>query len=262
MSGDALARIASVSEVFQTIGLRDEIFDSTMNRIGQSVLEVSEEHFDIFITLLKEYKVHTNIEKDLMILKTIIDQVPCVGNKYIAPAVKSRFSSIVKSGHKVRDIVKKLDVELKYKYDPYCTNIKRGDILIIIDDFIGTGETIEDCVRFYTKSGWDVIDIRVYTIAAMDFGIKYLINTLGLDAKAMFIHKKCFQIGYIFDSVNEKLKVYEDMERTLNFNHEFRGGHAGSEALLTVTRTPDNTLPVFWIDTPWSGGKWYAPFPR
>lgn len=58
------------------------------------------------------------------------------------------------------------------------------------------------------------------------------------------------------------LRIYDQIESHLSVAEEYKRGYEQSEALITLKRTPDNTLPIFWSRKDKDGTKWPAPFPR
>jgi len=54
----------------------------------------------------------------------------------------------------------------------------------------------------------------------------------------------------------------DKIESRLGNVNDFKHGYKMSESLVTMSRTPDNTFPVFWWDKCTTGSKWPSPFPR
>lgn len=47
------------------------------------------------------------------------------------------------------------------------------------------------------------------------------------------------------------------------FEQDYSFGYKESEALVTMTRTPNNTFPLYWFEAKLDkNNKWQAPFPR
>ena len=72
--------------------------------------------------------------------------------------------------------------------------------------------------------------------------------------------------SYIVDMKNlikileeSKSPVFILIEDALNVEEQFRFGFGGSANLITLIRTPNNSLPLFWLD---KGRSHNAPFPR
>lgn len=60
---------------------------------------------------------------------------------------------------------------------------------------------------------------------------------------------------------NEKnfREVMEMIENRIKVRGDFKFGYAGSEALIRMARTPNNTFPVYWLKNKKNP---HAPFPR
>ena len=57
----------------------------------------------------------------------------------------------------------------------------------------------------------------------------------------------------------QEKELLTQIENTLGVEEEFRLGFGGSANLITLIRTPNNSLPLFWLD---KGRSHTAPFPR
>ena len=68
------------------------------------------------------------------------------------------------------------------------------------------------------------------------------------------------QAQNILSSISPQEKeLLTQIEDTLGVEEEFRLGFGGSANLITLIRTPNNSLPLFWLD---KGRSHTAPFPR
>jgi hypothetical protein len=77
-----------------------------------------------------------------------------------------------------------------------------------------------------------------------------------------FIGSKGISDTYSGESLDEKIKIMLEIEKMIPGSTLFSLGYNQSEALITLTRTPDNTFPIFWKDHRKKGKKFKAPFPR
>jgi len=147
---------------------------------------------------------------------------------------------------------------LQYNFD------NKDSILILIDDFVGSGETaIEICneyINIETKTGKiSPSNIKVVSIASCIQGIKTVKDSLGIDV----ISALTFGRGISDDSEKEKVlaktEIMQSIEKILNVKPHFKFGYKQTEALITMLyKTPNNTFPVYWHET----GNKMAPFPR
>lgn len=193
---------------------------------------------------------------------------------YIAQLItpKDKVKDIVKSSARVvylfNETCLRFNAELsKYKFE-LITN--RAEItndyleanramLILADDYIGTGETARECVDdILTKNDISKEKIIVLSLVAQETGINNLTEA-GILAVAASIQKKGISDYYDHEVVGKKLELMNDIEKKLSVKEKYHLGYGQSEALVTMSRTPNNTFPVFWEE---NGNMKLAPFPR
>jgi hypothetical protein len=168
-------------------------------------------------------------------------------------------------------------IEYSHKFE-FCDTIvdikksinqNEDTLLILIDDFIGSGGTAIN----YGKAIFDEInrkkkylkisDFCIVSIAAMEAGIKYVKEELGIFCYSNIIRKKGISDFYPKQQADVKKEIMRNLELMIYLPKECPEdkslGHAGSEALITfMNKTPNNTFPVFWYET----NTLIAPFPR
>ena len=135
-------------------------------------------------------------------------------------------------------------------------------LIIFVDDFVGSGDTACDALLdFKTRHQQENDDIIVVALVALRAGID------SLEKQGYSIY--CHEIRYkgISDSnriidKSAALLVMDDLGRLLNVQSTFYRGYRGSEALVSMLRTPNNTFPVFWCKSRNNGAPWPCPFPR
>jgi len=139
---------------------------------------------------------------------------------------------------------------------------RSNSILFLMDDFVGTGETLLQTLEHYNDNH-KVPDeiVLVVCIACLSIGIKAL-HEFGYGLFFSIMQKRG-----ISDSIRVKnkllaLSTMDKMERRLMITPLEKHGYMNSEGLISLIRTPDNTFPVFWCPTTRSHEKWPAPFPR
>lgn len=132
------------------------------------------------------------------------------------------------------------------------SKIKKFDSrkLFVVDDFIGTGRYAADFIKELEACGLPRDKMVVLTLFIHEKGAKRLEQE----------HVECLFGEMIDDSVLTKLSAEEKnvlkrIEDGLKIAEGYRFGYEQSAALITLLRTPNNTLPMF------HQGK-HAPFPR
>lgn len=162
-----------------------------------------------------------------------------------------------------RWISKKLIVNSVFN-DLKSTFSNKDSCLILIDDFIGSGNTAIEVCDFYLKENINneniyPENIKIVCIAAQQFGIVKIKNTLNIDVFSNIIMPKGITEVYNGNVLNAKIAKMEEIEKKLSIKAEYNFGYERSEALISfLKKTPNNTFPVFWHETPVK----VAPFPR
>lgn len=126
-------------------------------------------------------------------------------------------------------------------------NLKTNELVILVDDFVGSGETAVSAVNWLTDSfGTDPKQIVILSIAALEMGIDHVRQEIGVEIYAYYIFRKGISDYYSDDQRAGCLKTMKSIENKLKVSSKFRLGYAKSEALISLIRTPNNTFPVFW----------------
>ena len=120
-----------------------------------------------------------------------------------------------------------------------------NSFLVVYDDYIGSGETIKESVNFLLRKGFNREKIKVICIAAQMQGINFL-STKGIETFAAFERSRGISDRYS----DEEKKLYQEImrriENKINVEFKYKFGCYGSEGLISLMRTPDNTFPVYW----------------
>lgn len=136
---------------------------------------------------------------------------------------------------------------------------KKNQFLVLVDDFIGTGETAEECLRpLFLKS---IVKEKtvVLSLVAQESGIDK-INNLGVKVISAIIVKKGITDFYEEEEAKNKKGIMKQIEDRIKIDSQYRLGYNESEGLVSMIRTPDNTFPIFWHENKKMMN--IAPFPR
>lgn len=186
------------------------------------------------------------------------------GGKISARKTKSaNFLHYLLDAHDMRWISNKLI--FASSIDMLKRNFRNDDsCLILIDDFIGSGKTAIDVCRIFLDEEMDdgriaPNNVKIVTIAAQNFGMKNVANSIGIEVYSNLIMTKGISDTYIGKELEEKIVDMKKVEAILKIKNDYLFGWEQSEALITfLNKTPNNTFPVFWHET----NKRVAPFPR
>lgn len=135
-------------------------------------------------------------------------------------------------------------------------------LLFVVDDFIGTGQTAIDFIVKYEADYRQENDSLIFiSAAAMPSGIKRILDR-GYEIKTALIQSRGISDSGILDRVPTAMQIMDGIEARLDVEYGCNRGFGESEALISFTRTPDNTFPVYWAKKKKEGTQWPAPFPR
>ncbi len=141
----------------------------------------------------------------------------------------------------------------------YCgsTTRRTPPVLVLVDDYVGSGETAITRIQSITGSIYSRIVVLAFAaqraaIEAVSAVRGELLCGLELD-RGISDHE---------ENSSEMLGTMLEIEQRLLVSEQNRFGRGRAEATVTVYRTPNNTFPVFWTNKRVKGVPWDAPFPR
>lgn len=139
---------------------------------------------------------------------------------------------------------------------------RSNSLIILLDDFIGSGETGVRAIRRYRKYFTKPTDrIVIAAVVAQQQGID-LIAAEQAKAYVAIVRTKGISDSVIISDREAALAIMDSLEKRLGVETDYLRGFGQCEALVTMMRTPNNTFPIFWHPTTVSGEHWPAPFRR
>jgi hypothetical protein len=188
------------------------------------------------------------------------------GKKIVKPKTKSsQFLFAYIDRHDLRW----LDYSDKFEFVESINDVKKmftsnKTLLVLVDDFVGTGKTAVTCINnikdeIQKENKIDNGDICIISIAALSEGVQKVKNDLGIKVYSDIIRNKGITDYFPTDIVSQKKLLMLEIERKLKCPPQYSFGFGQSEALITFgDKTPNNTFPAYWYET----AKKIAPFPR
>lgn len=148
---------------------------------------------------------------------------------------------------------------ITYADSPTSVNLEliknSGFTLCLIDDFIGTGETVERATKFFIDRAIRKDSIVVLSLVAMKFGL----SKLNSESYVTYTNIECDK-GLSPSGSVEQIEIMRNIEAAIKVTDDFKFGYGASEALVKMMRTPNNTFPIYWHQK--KGRNKHAPFPR
>lgn len=130
--------------------------------------------------------------------------------------------------------------------------------LILIDDFIGSGETALECLEYLKVLKNSNKKIYIVSLVAQEEGIKN-ISKENVSVFTALTGKKAITDKYPESEAKEKIEVMKNISKHLHAPKGMQLGYADTESLVAMIKTPNNTFPVYWYE---NKKNTYAPFVR
>jgi hypothetical protein len=138
----------------------------------------------------------------------------------------------------------------------------RPRLLFLVDDFIGSGETVSRCIEYLKENNINLNKVIVLSLVIQNIGFEKIKN-MGPKIVYSVFRKKGISDSYETPKKEKMIRIMISIEALLKINPENRFGYRQTEALVKMMRTPNNTFPVFWKDQKLAdGSNFYSPFPR
>lgn len=142
----------------------------------------------------------------------------------------------------------------------WVCNLKDDEIIILVDDYIGSGETAVGAIKWIVEAfKANPKQIVILSIATQEQGVQHILNETGVTVYSQCQFTKGISDFYSGTEREDCLATMEEIENKLKVAPQDRLGYNQSEALISLIRTPNNTFPVFWKA---KGTEQLAPFPR
>lgn len=142
----------------------------------------------------------------------------------------------------------------------WLRNIKENEAILLLDDYIGSGETAINAISWLSNEyGIDPGIIAILTIAAQEQGITNIKTNICGNVFTHLIRKKGISDYFVNEKLKENTKLMNEIEKKLKVQEAYSFGYNRSEALISLIKTPNNTFPVFWFKTKKND---FAPFKR
>lgn len=138
-----------------------------------------------------------------------------------------------------------------------------NNLLLLVDDFIGSGETVETCFSYLrTGSQLDISKIHVLALVGQRDGLQRL-QFQNIHVYCSTARNKGISDNFQTPVKEQLTLLMEQIEDFLQVSDNYKFGYNRSEALVKMIRTPNNTFPFYWLKNKTvNGQKYIPPFPR
>lgn len=277
-------QLISISSVFNDNGwkIKKELNpeDSLFNRFCERMLEVKDEEGQaLFLDLAKRYLwlssdfYFMNLLKALEHLVSEYEKLTSDTKVYVMMLIAPKDEGKTKSSAMLLYLFNDTRLRIHPRFSHYRFEIisdkellhqKMDDkdaVLVLVDDYIGTGDTAVACVEQLDKLGIKMEQIAILSLVAQEEG-KKKIEEKGIFFCTSNLRNKGISDYYEGKELEKNVRLMQKIEKDLKVGEKSRFGYGQSEALVTMCRTPNNTFPVFWYEPELGIKKKLAPFPR
>lgn len=140
---------------------------------------------------------------------------------------------------------------------------------IVVDDFIGSGKTVEKRYNYYLKRHFTNATMSFYFVAGMAKGISYCKNR-GIPVHCCKIMNKGISGHYHYDELLKRVRSMKRLESLLGKesgdiklkDHEWGYGHAETLYCRQFGNIPNSVFPIFWWNKNLDGSQRQSVFTR
>ena len=278
MANLSFEKLKNVQEIFKQkkwdtnrIVKRFNSFDNFCEMLG--VLEFDEQ--DLIIELMSDYQVVSSTDIQMYYLMNAIKEIPAdllSENIFVCPVIEQKderqnkhksgkhFLYPVLESLKFEDAFSSLNLEILDRVEHVAKYSDLDKTIIAVDDFIGSGDTVLEFLKYIKKFvSTENSKLVVVSAVAMEWGIRNISGNLSFIQAGLMLKKGITDSDRLEDKV-KAAGIMRKIERKAGFLAENHFGYGAAEALVTLIRTPDNTFPIFWSEP--REPKWSPPFKR
>lgn len=150
-------------------------------------------------------------------------------------------------------IIETFDGLEKYKEDIEC--------LLLVDDFVGTGDTILGCINLIEEKGIKKEKIKALTLVMQEQG-RNAVEEYGLETYSAVLRNRAITDNYSIEEAEKKIAQMKNISKRIKAKKELYLGYKESEGLVSMIKTPNNTFPFYWYEGKRDGKLCVAPFAR
>lgn len=240
------------------------VLDSLLNFYGKIIKDPQE--CKLLLDLLKNFHWISFNEYyglcNTLIEKFINSLPPPKGGKYkiyLFPIIKEKHEKNTKSGHFIIYIFKALIsnnniinnfkvevIDLTRFSELKNLNLGKNEYLALVDDFIGSGETLTQCIDEIRANNPSLLkQINILTLFITKTSLNNMIYPVFYNTD---IAKGITDFYIPIDAIN-KTEIMKQIENRIfkpTWISKYSLGYDQQECLINLLRCPDNTFPIFW----------------
>lgn len=221
----------------------------------------NEEEQDLILDLTKRF-IHVRDEEYLDHLVTALNKLhlflPEIKTFNVFPALpKKDLYGLPKSAHSIFYRFKGDQIDEKLNFsdvnfhpvndiDRFNSNILNSkQKILLVDDFIGSGDTALEATHIISSSNRN--NIIFLCIVIHELGLERLENEGYKVFYAIKINKGISNYYSGFQKENNTQLMKRIEQKIPKLQEEYKFGYKQCEALLCMSRMPNNTFPIYWL---------------
>lgn len=283
INGLSVEHTLELAEIFQQKGWDIEDGDhetSLYNRFCNTLARFEYDEQRLILDLTKRF-LHVHFTKYDKELNNVLEKMNRFGSReqmvaskfYVMPLIAPRDKGKIKSSTLMAYLMKETSIKLTDVFagkelvvaetlEALPKNFSESGLttLILVDDYVGTGDTAVECLEYLFSNNVRTIipeKVIVISLVAQEVGVRK-IESLGVKHFTSILCKKGITDHYTQDKLETVIGLMSSIEAKIGVNDKFEFGYGRSEALVSMIRTPNNTFPVYWF----AKNGITAPFPR
>jgi hypothetical protein len=237
----------------------------TLEAISRLLRTLTSKEVDLTLDLLDDYRIIKDYATHARSLMVKARDAARTSPTLVTPIVDYN-ADRTKSGHSLHYEMSNFSglfdpVPVRFRDDPMSASCQEHEgIHICVDDYIGTGSQFLKMLAHIGAAGARNTITHVAAICIQEAAKETIegagFSVIALEVLGKGLERLAQKNGRPIATLRSE---YQSIERRTKCAKKYRFGRDRSEALLTMKATPNNTLPIFWLE---GDAKWPAPFPR
>lgn len=263
---DIEENISGENSVFDMFCKRLEELESDADR--ELMLELTRKYLVVDLEEYGKYMVNVfrkfiDRNKDKLDKMEVIHMFPVQDKDYPAKTKSGNVMCYLFQGNLMRRfdefrnkrirIIETFDGLEKYKEDIEC--------LLLVDDFVGTGDTILGCINLIEGKGIKKEKIKALTLVMQEQG-RNAVEEYGVETYSAVLRNRAITDNYSIEEAEKKISQMKNISKRIKVKKELYLGYKESEGLVSMIKTPNNTFPFYWYEGKRDGKLCVAPFAR
>ncbi len=256
----------------------DSQFPDLFERFCRMCARLDQEQRALIISITPSYLWVLRNQEQSLFHKTwhkFLASIPTDTDTVVILPLAKPGSAHPKSSDAVWYMAKGLEANLRAEVHPrrllFCK--KAGDFgrkhagpkktLALVDDYVGSGDTAMKAISSLREKYPKTLQTKIFVLAlvAQQEAIARLAKD-GITLIAEQVLNRGISDNSTLRDIPAALQIMEKIGRKIGIAKEERLGYGNSEGLVTLTRTPNNTFPVYWTNRKVNGLVWDSPFTR